>query len=134
MTLVKDSTFVTRHIRNLKGRSQPILVQASDGLLYVIKFIDNPQGPNLLFNECMGSELYHSFGLTVPSWKPILVTDSFLDQNPACWKQDMDGLGRPKAGLCFGSRFLGGDGIRLLEIIPGSSFSRVRNQDSFCLA
>jgi hypothetical protein len=41
---------------------------------------------------------------------------------------------RPVSGLCFGSRFLGGDDVRLLEILPGTSFNRVRNRESFWLA
>jgi hypothetical protein len=126
--------FLTRHIRNLRGGSQPILAQASDGLLYVVKFANNIQGANLPFNESMGSELYRACGLAGPSWKPLLITDSFLDQNQNCWMQTPEGRLRPDSGLCFGSRFLGGDGIRLLEILPGTSFKRIRNQVSFWLA
>jgi hypothetical protein len=48
--------------------------------------------------------------------------------------QTAEGLRRPESGLCFGSRFLGGDGIRLLEILPGTSFERVRNRKNFWLA
>ena len=49
---------------------------------------------------------------------------------------DADARGTPSAasGLCFGSRFLGLGGKRLLEILPGSMFKRVRNQVSFWLA
>jgi hypothetical protein len=126
--------FLTRHIRNLRGGSQPILAEASDGLLYVVKFSNNLQGVNLPFNESMGSELYRAFGLAGPSWKPLFVTDGFLDQNQDCWMQTPEGRLRPDTGLCFGSRFLGGAGIRLLEILPASSFKRVRNQMSFWLA
>ncbi len=130
----KDFAVATQYIRNLRGGSQPILVQASDGQIYVTKFTNNLQGPNLLFNESVGSELYRACGLAVPSWKPLLVTDTFLDQNTDCWMQTPEGRLRPASGLCFGSRFLGGDGIRLLEILPGTSFKRVRNQASFWLA
>jgi hypothetical protein len=130
----KDFTRLTRFIRNLRGGSQPILAEASDGLLYVVKFTNNLQGPNLLFNESAGSELFRACDLAVPSWKSVFVSDSFLDNNPDCWMQTPDGRLRPDSGLCFGSRFLGGDGIRLLEILPGTSFKRVRNHESFWLA
>jgi len=126
--------FVTRYIRNLRGGSQPILAEASDGLLYVVKFTNNLQGANLPFNESIGSELYSAFGLASPAWKPLLVTDSFLDQNPDCWMQTPEGRLRPASGLCFGSRFLGGDSIRLREILPGTSFKLVANHKSFWLA
>ncbi|MGA2890308.1 MAG: hypothetical protein ABSE51_19870 [Terracidiphilus sp.] len=125
---------VTKYIRNLRGGSQPILAQASDGLLYIVKFSNNLQGANLLFNESAGSELYRACGLAGPSWKPLLVTDTFIDQNQACWMQTAEGRLRPACGLCFGSRFLGGDGIRLLEILPGPKLKRVRNFKSFWLA
>jgi hypothetical protein len=63
-----------------------------------------------------------------------LATDAFLDQNPDCWLQTAEGNLRPDSGLCFGSRFLGGEGIRLFEILPGTSFKQVRNLPSFWLA
>jgi hypothetical protein len=132
--LVKDVTFVTQYVRNLRGGSQPILVQASDGFLYVVKFGNNLQGPNLLFNESAGSELYRACGLPGPAWIPVVVSDSFLDKNPDCWMQTAEGRLRPSSGLCFGSRFLGGNGRRLLEILPASRFKRVHNQASFWLA
>lgn len=132
--LGKDSAFVTRYVRNLRGGSQPILAQASDGQLYVIKFANNLQGPNLLFNESAGSELYRACGLPVPEWTPLWISDSFLDRNPDCWMQTEEGRLRPASGLCLGSRFLGEDGKRLFEILPGPMFKRVRNQVSFWLA
>jgi hypothetical protein len=134
VTLNTNSSVVTRYIRNLHGGSQPILAQANDGLLYVVKFTNNLQGANLPFNESIGTELYRACGLAVPSWKPLLVTDSFIDRTPDCWMQTPDGRLRPSSGLCFGSLFLGGDGIRLLEILPRTSFKRVHNRKSFWLA
>jgi hypothetical protein len=132
--LGEDSVFVTHFVRNLRGGSQPILARANDGFLYVVKFANNLQGPNLLFNESAGSEVYRACGLPVPEWGQLEVSDSFLDKNPDCWMQTPEGRLRPASGLCFGSRFLGGDGKRILEILPGSRFKRVRNQLSFWLA
>jgi hypothetical protein len=130
----KDSAFVTQYVRSLRGGSQPILARASDGFQYVIKFANNLQGPNLLFNESAGSELYRACGLPVPEWTPLLISDFFLDSNSECWMQTPEGRLRPASGLCFGSRFLGVGGKRLLEVLPGSMFRRVRNQVSFWLA
>jgi hypothetical protein len=36
--------------------------------------------------------------------------------------------------LCFGSRYLGGNSARLLEILPGASFSRIDDRRKFWLA
>jgi len=132
--LGKDSVFLTHYIRTLHGGSQPILARASDGFLYVVKFANNLQGPNLLFNESAGSELYRACGLPTPKWRPLEITDEFLDRNPDCWMETNEGRPRPASGLCFGSRFLGGNGERLFEILPGSMFKRVRNRASFWLA
>lgn len=134
LSLVKNTASVTRFIRNLRGNSQPILAEASDGFLYVLKFANNLQGPNVVFNEGAGSELYRAFDLAIPVWQPLLLTDSFILQNPDCWMQTPTGSLPPIPGLCFGSRFLGGGGVRLLEILPGSYFNRVENAGDFWLA
>lgn len=125
--------FLTSFIRKLRGGSQPILAEASDGQCYVVKFTNNLQGLNLPFNESMGTELYRACGLPIAPWKPLLVSDDFLDQNPACWMQTPEGTLRPNSGMCFGSRFLGGEGIRLYEILPGNLFKRVQNLKDFWL-
>ena len=132
--LGKNFAFVTHYIRNLRGGSQRILAQASDGHIYVVKFANNLQGPNVLFNESAGSELYRACGLPVPEWKPLTVTEDFLDRNPDCWMQTPEGRLRPASGLCFGSRFLGENGRRVLEILPRTSFERIHNPASFWLA
>jgi hypothetical protein len=111
-----------------------MLVQASDGLFYVVKFNNNLQGPNLPLNEAMGTELYRTFKLPVPEWKPLVATSAFLNQNPACWIQTETGRLRPAPGICFGSRFLGEHETRLLEILPGTSFGKIRNRTDFWLA
>jgi hypothetical protein len=134
LTLQKSSVFVTHHIRSLRGGTQAVLAEASDGHLYVVKFNAGHQGANLPFNESAGSELYRAVNLPSPEWAPLLVRDSFLDENPSCRVQTMDGAVRPDAGLCFGSRYLGEGGDRLLEILPGGSFKRVNNHASFWLS
>jgi hypothetical protein len=132
--LNRKHTFVARFIRKLRGGSQPILVEASDGIKYVLKFSNNPQGRNVSFNEAMGTELYRAAGLPVPLWEPLIVTEKFLDQTRQCWFESAEGPLRPRAGLCFGSRYLERDGARLWEILPGSSFTRVVNRGDFYLA
>jgi len=131
---VNDFAYLTQFIRNLRGGSQPILVQASDGHTYVVKFANNLQGPNVLFNESAGSELYRACGLRVPEWRALWISDEFIDKNPDCWIQTPEGRLRPASGLCFGSRFLGERGNRLLEVLPRTSFERIHNPSSFWLA
>jgi hypothetical protein len=132
--LGKSPITVTQVFRRLRGGSQPVLVQASDGLFYVVKFLDNFQGSNVLFNESAGTELFQASGLPVPSWTPLVISDEFLDRNPLCWMQGQHGPIRPHAGLCYGSRFLGLDGIQSLEILSQNNHHHVQNRESFWLA
>jgi hypothetical protein len=134
VALGKDLSLVSQYIRSLRGGSQPFLAQATDGFQYVVKFANNLQGPDVLFNECAGNELYRACGLLVPEWKLLWVSDSFLDRNRSCWIQTPAGRLRPAAGFCFGSLYLGLNGKRLLEILPGSMLKRVRNRCDFWLA
>jgi len=122
------------HIRKLRGGSQPVLVKASDDYMYVVKFQDSLQGPNLLFNEAVGTEVFRSTDLLVPEWRIVHVSDSFISGNPECWFETESGTQRPKAGLCFGSRLLSLSKDSILEILAGGYFSRVRNRNSFWTA
>lgn len=126
--------FLTRYMRKLRGDSQPILAEASDGYLYVVKFANNVQGLDLLFNEAMGIALYEMCGLPVASWSPLAVSDEFIADNRECWFETSAGKTRPGAGTCFGSRFLGCPEIAIHEILPGTYFQRVRNRADFWLA
>lgn len=130
----QNFVFLTRFIRNLRGGSQPILAEASDGQVYVCKFADNVQGPNLLFNEAAGTELYRACGLPVASWRPVWVSDEFLDRYPTCWIQTSEGSRRPAIGHCFAARYLGGTSQNLFEILPGSYLGRIQNARDFWLA
>lgn len=62
---------LTKHIRTLRGGSQPHLMQAADGNLYVVKFQGNPQGTSVLANEMLASRLASNLGLPVP--KTVIV-------------------------------------------------------------
>lgn len=122
------------HIRKLRGGSQPILVRADDGFFYVVKFLNNLQGSNLLFNEALGTELFRRAGLLVPAWSPVYLSEDFLDRYPACWMETENGRRRPKAGWCFGSRYLSPRNTALFEILPERSFSRIGNRRDFWTA
>lgn len=134
MSFCKNLPSVKKFLRRLRGGSQAILAEASDGLAYVVKFTNNLQGPNLPFNEAMGVELYKAFHLPVPDWKPLILPDAFIDQNPECWLATETGTQRPEPGPCFGSLFLEKSERDLFEILPAVDFRRVRNIHDFWLA
>jgi hypothetical protein len=122
------------YIRKLPGGSQPILVRANDGFFYIVKFLNNLQGAQSLFNEAVGTELFRSAGLPVSEWRSVYITEDFLDRYPQCWMETEHGRRRPKAGWCFGSRFLSLRNAALFEILPSNSFSRIANRADFLTA
>ncbi|MDR3724003.1 MAG: hypothetical protein P4K83_05890 [Terracidiphilus sp.] len=128
-----ESPFLTNFRRKMRGGTQAILATASDGNDYVVKFMNNPQGKNILFNEAAGSILLESCGLRVPGWIPLRVTKSFAKNNPETWIDTGTRLREPAEGLCYGSRYLG-EKSRLFEILSHSSFSHVTNRQDFWLA
>jgi hypothetical protein len=109
-------------------------VQGADDLFYVAKFKNNLQGPNLLFNECMGTELFRACGLQVPSWTILNLSKSFLESNLGSWLETPEGLRRPEEGLCYATHFLYKKGNKTLEVLPGTFLNRIRNRSLFWLA
>lgn len=125
---------VTRFLQKMRGRSQSFLAEASDGFVYVVKFPDILNGPNALFNEAMGTELYREAGLPVPSWRWLRLSKRFSLQNPSCWVETLNGLAPPPSDICFGSRFFGGPNTDVFEILPGNYIPRVLNREDFWTA
>lgn len=130
----KDLISATEFIRKLRGGSQPVLVGASDGKRYVVKFANNLQGPNVLCNEVLGTELYRTLGIPTPPWKPIFLSEKFVRRNPGCRIDGPGGWIEPEGGLCFGSELVGESTGSLFEILPGSYWARVSNRRDFWLA
>ena len=119
-------------LRKMRGGSQSVLLRATDGALYVVKMMGNPQGPNVLANEVLGNELANYLGLPVPVWRPIYLSDEFLDRNWLCWFESVSGLVRPSAGLHFASLALGEDSsARAYEVLSGACLSRIGNRTDF---
>jgi hypothetical protein len=128
--VAKSALILTRFLGRLRGATRPILAQTSDGQMAVVKFGGNPREPNLLFNEAMGSELYAAARLAVPGWTEVEVTEAFLASYRACWPQD----GALQPGLAFASWYIQASGERVMQILPGSSLSRVEHGEDFWLA
>jgi hypothetical protein len=121
-----------QQIRRMRGGAQGQLMLGSDGHAYVVKFQNNPQHLRVLANELMATRLAAAIGLSVPACDVIEVTE-WLIENTA--ELDMD-LGprreRCRAGLCFGSRLVGGlmPGATL-DYLPEEQLAVVRNLDEF---
>jgi len=88
---------IQEFIRPLRGGSQSRLVRCNDGKLYVLKMNGNPQGPNLLANELLGSHLLRGLGLSAPLAVPVYIDQHTIDANglsfatPAGFKRVVQG-------------------------------------------
>jgi hypothetical protein len=122
-----------RIIRKLKGGSQPLLIEAFDGYHYVVKFLNNPQGRNVLFNEAMGTELYKACGLGVRPWKVVQVSNELLDQSLNCWIDTGNARVRPSSYFAFGSRCIDQTEGDLHDIVAGK-YQKVVNRDDFWMS
>ena len=122
-------------VRRMRGGAQSSLLRASDGKLYVVKLQGNPQGPNVLANEALGSWLTARLGLKTPDWSRIAIDDAFLDQNQQMWFETPSGRERPRAGstthpVCRKRRALGRYTRFCRE--PGLPISRIAKTFSAC--
>lgn len=119
-------------VRRMRGGAQSSLLRASDGKLYAVKLQGNPQGPNVLGNEALGSWLTARLGLKTPEWSRIAIDDAFLDQNQQMWFETQSGRERPKAGLHFASRLQEAAGTgSVYEILPRTWFAHIKNREDF---
>jgi len=117
----------------MRGGAQSSLIQAEDGNFYIVKLLGNPQGSEVLFNEALGTELIRLVGLPVSAWRAIIISNEFIDRNPALWFETAGSrLEPPLAGLCFGSRLVPANGKETLyELLPNDWFKLIGNRDDF---
>ena len=121
-----------QHLKRMRGGAQSHLMRASDGHYYVVKFQNNPQHLRVLANEFLASRIAKAAGLMAPEVDLVEVSE-WLIQNTAELEID---LGRSrvkcKAGLQFGSRFVGGmmPG-QVVDFLPEEKLAEVANLAEF---
>lgn len=120
-----------RFVAKMRGGSQSALIEASDGLQYVVKWQHNPQGARIVLNEALGSALYKEIGLPTPEWAAIEISDAFIDANRGLWFDTCHGFVRPTAGIHFASLRMGTETQTVFEVLPGTWFTRIQNRDTF---
>ncbi len=118
-------------IRTMRGGSQSNLVRCDDGKLYVLKLSNNPQGPNVLANEFLGSYLLNALGLSCPTTREILVSDDMLADRPSLAFETRSHVLLPQGGIHCGSEFLGTTGYQIYDWIPPSRHCTVINPHEF---
>jgi hypothetical protein len=94
---------------------------------------DNPQGPNVLANEWLGSALIKGAGLPLANPRCVYVPDRFIDDNPGIWFETSEGRRRPQSGIHFGSEFVGQPGgpSRSNDYISRASLMKLSNREAF---
>ena len=126
------NTYVTSFERKMIGISQSVLIGASDGRRYVLKFYLDQGAEMRSFHEALGSRLLAFLDLPVPHWRPLFLAQEFIDENPDMWPFLGTALDRPTAGLYFGSEFIEAEvGARTYQLIPRKWLSRIRNTSDF---
>lgn len=123
----------TKLIRKMRGGAQTCLVLCDDGHHYVLKMAGNPQGPNVLANEMLGTSLAFASGLPVAVPAFVSVSEAFVRENPDLYFSTRYGNEAPLAGSYFGSRLLGqiSGPDRPVEYLSSSESKRVSNRDVF---
>jgi hypothetical protein len=122
---------VVNVVRRQKGGSQSRLVQCDDGKLYVLKMHPNPQGPNVLANEALGSTLLGRLGFPVPRWRPVTINLKSLKAFPDLAMETIDGTTSPAVGVHFGSEFLWSEQHDLYDFLPKSYEDKFRVPEQF---
>jgi len=94
----------TRYVTPLwEGGSLPAIVEADDGLLYVMKFVGAGQGPKALIAELVAGEIGRALGLQVPEIV-LMELDPGLGRSEA--NAEIQDLLQASTGLNLGLRFL----------------------------
>ena len=121
-----------RHIRKMRGGAQSQLMEADDGLWYVVKFRNNPQHRRILVNELLASRLLAYLQVAAPETALVRLSEKFLAENPAIHMT----LGAQRIpvepGWHFGSRYPG-DPARtaVYDYLPDALLPKVANLEDF---
>ena len=97
---------VTRYVTPLReGGSLPAIVEADDGLLYVLKFRGAGQGPKALIADLIGGEIARALGFRVPE-----IVFAHLDEafGRTEGDQEIQDLLKASTGLNLALRYLSG--------------------------
>lgn len=121
-----------QQIRRMRGGAQSHLMLGSDGHLYVVKFQNNPQHLRVLANELFATRLAEAAGLSVPATEVVEVSEWLVENTPELHIDMGRQQERCRAGLQFGSRYVGGlmPG-QVVDYLPEEQLGAVRNLEEF---
>ncbi len=116
----------------MRGGAQGQLMLGADGHAYVVKFQNNPQHTRVLANEFLASRLAVAAGLTAPAVELIEVSNWLIENTPELEMELGRRRERCRAGLQFGSRFVGGlmPG-QVVDYLPEEQLAALKNLKEF---
>jgi CheY-like chemotaxis protein len=120
---------IVEHIRALRGGSQPHLMRASDGNLYVVKLQGNPQGSPVLANELLASRLAEHLEIPIPRVEILELPAKLAG---SLYFETLTGRNRISSGLQVGSRLvLAPTEGRIYDFLPPMYAGQLRNPEHF---
>ena len=116
----------------MRGGAQGHLMLGADGNVYVVKFQNNPQHVRVLANEFLASRLAQAAGLSAPDVDLVEVSQWLIANTPDLEMDLGERREKCRAGLQFGSRFVGGlmPG-QVVDYLPEEKLIDVRNLNEF---
>jgi hypothetical protein len=122
----------TRLVRKMRGRSQAHLVVADDRKAHVVKFSNNPRHTRCLVNEMLVSTLLAHLEISTPASGTILITETFLRENPDVWLQVGTERRTVVPGVHFRSSYPGDpERDAVYDLLPDSLLGQVANASHF---
>ena len=130
---VARNVSAVRFVRKMGGRSRSMLIEASDGLRYVLKDCTADSDMASRLGEALGSEIATHIGLPIPNWQPVFISESFIRGCSEIWNEGRDGVNRPPVpGYYFGSECLSSDsGNQLYDYLPATWLTKINNRTDF---
>lgn len=119
-------------IRRMRGGAQSQLMLGADGLLWVVKFRNNPQHVRVLANEFIATRLAEAVGLSVPRCDLVDVSPWLIENSPEMVVEP--GKGRQErcaSGLQFGSQYVGEAPGQVVDYLPEAMMEELRNLREF---
>ena len=107
-----------KHLRRIDGESQPHLMEASDGLQYVVKFPNNPRGRVSLATEMICNEAARLMGLPVPPMVILRVDKELIRETKALRMELPHKTVQCEAGFCLGIPFIDSATSTILGRVP----------------
>lgn len=126
------AVLAVQQIRRMRGGAQGHLMLGADGNVYVVKFQNNPQHVRVLANEFLASRLAQAAGLSAPDVDLVEVSQWLIANTPDLEMDLGERREKCRAGLQFGSRFVGGlmPG-QVVDYLPEEKLIDVRNLNEF---